>query len=135
MEASDKDNELVRPTSSSSFTIAKDSELVRPTSSFFTIFQYADTKDVALMSLGFVGCVGDGIALPTMMLLMIRVFDAFGNASIHTSSSNPTLVDEIRKVYRSNLHRLMQTFINLIPNTHKGFLINAISQGRLLICA
>ena len=98
-----KDSELFHPTISS-FTMAKDSELVRPTTSSFTIVRYADTMDLAFMSLGFVGCVGDGIVVPIMMLLMIQVFDAFGNASIHTSTSNPALANEIRKVYRSNLH-------------------------------
>ena len=90
---------LKPPKSTNKETILQDNklELVYP-ASFFTIFQYADIKDLALMSLGFVGCVGDGIAMPTMMLIMIGIFDAFGNASTHPLTNNPTLMNEISKV-------------------------------------
>jgi hypothetical protein len=81
-------------------SITRDSELVYSASafSFFIIFQYADIKDLVLMSLGFIGSVGDGIAVPTMMLIMTGVFDAFGHASTHSSTSHTMLMNQINKV-------------------------------------
>ena len=89
---------LKPPKTTNKETILKNNKVKLVYFASFTIFQYADTKDLVLMSLGFVGCVGDGIAVPTMMLIMIGIFDAFGNASTHALTNNPMLMDEIRKV-------------------------------------
>ncbi|GJN36122.1 hypothetical protein PR202_gb24960 [Eleusine coracana subsp. coracana] len=48
---------------------------------FHRLFAFADGADAALMSLGAVGAVANGAALPLMTVLFGRLIDAFGGAA------------------------------------------------------
>ncbi|CAL9191007.1 unnamed protein product [Musa hybrid cultivar] len=48
-------------------------------SSFWTIFMHADATDVMLMTMGFIGAVGDGLSMPTMLYMTSKIFNNFGN--------------------------------------------------------
>ncbi|RLN29684.1 ABC transporter B family member 21 [Panicum miliaceum] len=48
---------------------------------FFRLFAFADGADAALMSLGALGAVANGAALPLMTVLFGRLIDAFGGAA------------------------------------------------------
>ncbi|XP_074557178.1 putative multidrug resistance protein [Curcuma longa] len=69
-------------------------------SSFSTIFMHADAIDVALMTLGFVGAVGDGVTLPVMLYLTSTIFNNFGNGPASVSDFTGT-IDEgaLRLIY------------------------------------
>ncbi|KAG6520211.1 hypothetical protein ZIOFF_017249 [Zingiber officinale] len=60
-------------------------------SSFSTIFMHADAIDVALMTLGFVGAVGDGVTLPLMLYLTSTIFNNFGNGPASVSDFAGTI--------------------------------------------
>ena len=47
--------------------------------SFASVFIHADGVDVALMVLGLVGAMGDGMSTPIMMLIASRVFTDAGS--------------------------------------------------------
>jgi ATP-binding cassette, subfamily B (MDR/TAP), member 1 len=47
-------------------------------SSFMSVFKHADGMDVALMVLGLVGAMGDGMSTPAMLLISSRVTNDFG---------------------------------------------------------
>jgi ATP-binding cassette, subfamily B (MDR/TAP), member 1 len=49
-----------------------------PRSSFLSVFMHADAADVALMLLGLVGAMGDGMSFPATLLLFIRVTNDLG---------------------------------------------------------
>lgn len=50
--------------------------------SFFSLFKYADWKDMFLMTFGFFGAVGDGLSLPIALFICSGLINAFGsNAS------------------------------------------------------
>lgn len=51
-------------------------------SSFGSVFRHADAVDKLLMTLGFVGAVGDGMSMPTMLLLTSKIFNNLGGGSI-----------------------------------------------------
>nr|CAB3463843.1 unnamed protein product [Digitaria exilis] len=48
---------------------------------FYRLFAFADGADAALMSLGALGAVANGAALPLMTVLFGRLIDAFGGAA------------------------------------------------------
>ncbi|XP_018680624.2 putative multidrug resistance protein isoform X1 [Musa acuminata AAA Group] len=48
-------------------------------SSFWTIFMHADTVDRFLMTVGFIGAVGDGVSLPVMFYLTSRIINDLGS--------------------------------------------------------
>jgi ATP-binding cassette subfamily B (MDR/TAP) protein 1 len=47
--------------------------------SFASVFMHADAADVALMVLGLVGAVGDGLSTPVMLLITSRIFNDLGS--------------------------------------------------------
>ena len=51
---------------------------------FYRLFAFADGADAALMSLGALGAVANGAALPLMTVLFGRLIDAFGGAAATT---------------------------------------------------
>ena len=67
--------------------------------SFASVFIHADGVDVALMVLGLVGAMGDGMSTPIMMLIASRVFTDAG--------SGPDRLHQFRsrmnEVYESHL--------------------------------
>ncbi|CAL4970905.1 unnamed protein product [Urochloa decumbens] len=46
---------------------------------FASVFMHADAADVALMVLGLVGAMGDGMSTPVMLLIASRIFNVTGN--------------------------------------------------------
>lgn len=46
--------------------------------SFASVFMHADAADMALMVLGLVGAVGDGLSTPMMLFLANRIFNDIG---------------------------------------------------------
>ncbi|KAK9136548.1 hypothetical protein Sjap_007142 [Stephania japonica] len=55
----------------------KDSEVAK-TVPYHKLFVFADTKDVVLMVIGFIGSLANGMAMPLMTLLIGSLTDAFG---------------------------------------------------------
>ncbi|KAG6472902.1 putative multidrug resistance protein [Zingiber officinale] len=53
--------------------------------SFWSIFRHADRVDKLLMTLGFVGAVGDGVSMPLMLLLTSKIFNNLGGGSTDSS--------------------------------------------------
>ncbi|CAN6168648.1 unnamed protein product [Urochloa humidicola] len=51
--------------------------------SFASVFMHADATDVALMVLGLVGAMGDGMSTPVMLAITSRVFDDTGSGPDH----------------------------------------------------
>nr|CAB3449154.1 unnamed protein product [Digitaria exilis] len=49
-----------------------------PLRSFSKVFMHADAVDVALMLLGLVGAMGDGMSTPVMLLIATRIFNDVG---------------------------------------------------------
>ncbi|CAL4889516.1 unnamed protein product [Urochloa decumbens] len=47
--------------------------------SFASVFMHADAADVALMVLGMVGAMGDGLSTPVMLLITSRIFNDLGS--------------------------------------------------------
>lgn len=47
-------------------------------SSLMSVFMHADAVDVALMLLGLVGAVGDGMSMPVTLLFFIRITNDLG---------------------------------------------------------
>ena len=48
-------------------------------SSFMSVFKHADGVDVALMVLGLLGAMGDGMSTPVMLLITSRIFNDLGS--------------------------------------------------------
>jgi ATP-binding cassette, subfamily B (MDR/TAP), member 1 len=67
--------------------------------SFASVFMHADAVDVALMVLGLVGAMGDGMSTPITMLIASRIFNDVG--------SSPDRLKQFRsrmnEVYESHL--------------------------------
>ena len=47
--------------------------------SFASVLMHADGVDVALMVLGLVGAMGDGLSTPVMLLITSRIFNDLGS--------------------------------------------------------
>ncbi|KAL6634178.1 hypothetical protein ACP70R_026849 [Stipagrostis hirtigluma subsp. patula] len=50
-----------------------------PRSSFMSVFMHADAADVALMLLGLVGAVGEGLATPVRLVIYSRIANDIGS--------------------------------------------------------
>lgn len=61
--------------------------------SYYKLFSLADTADLALMIVGVVAAISNGITLPLSTVLFGEVIDAFG---MHRDT--PTIADEVAKV-------------------------------------
>lgn len=59
---------------------------------FYKLFSFADSRDKVLMTLGTIGAVGSGLALPLMSFLVGELIDAFG------SSQADNMVSRVSKV-------------------------------------
>ncbi|KAF6160744.1 hypothetical protein GIB67_035945 [Kingdonia uniflora] len=60
-------------------------------SSLFSIFMHADTTDMILMTLGFLGSIGDGSGFPLLMFLTSKIMNSVGGgftSDPHTFSHN-----------------------------------------------
>ena len=63
------------------------------------IFMHADAVDILLMTLGFIGALGDGFTRPVVLLVGSRLMNSIGNTSkISASSHNMHLF--LHTIYR-----------------------------------
>lgn len=62
--------------------------------SVLSIFNHADGTDLCLMTLGFIGAVGDGFTLPLTLFVTSRLMNNIGGASL---SSSQIFLDNINK--------------------------------------
>ncbi|KAF7089356.1 hypothetical protein CFC21_092352 [Triticum aestivum] len=68
-------------------------------SSLVSVFMHADAADVALMVLGLVGAIGDGVSTPAMLLITSRIFNDLG--------SGPDLLQEFSSKIDENARNLV----------------------------
>jgi ATP-binding cassette subfamily B (MDR/TAP) protein 1 len=64
-------------------------------STFMSVFVHADAADVALMVLGLVGAIGDGIAAPVMLLIISRIFNDIGRGPDHLLGEFSSKINEV----------------------------------------
>lgn len=60
---------------------------------FYKLFAFADSLDLALMVVGTIGAIGNGMAIPLMTLISGQLIDAFGQ-----NQNNNHLVPLVSKV-------------------------------------
>lgn len=60
---------------------------------FPKLFTFADSADIALMILGSIGAIGNGLCMPLMTLLFGDLIDTFGD-----NQNNSDTVDKVSKV-------------------------------------
>lgn len=65
---------------------------------FYRLFSFADKADIALMLVGSLGALGNGVAMPLMTILFGQLIDSFGE----TLDQNQ-IVDTVSKVLNTSL--------------------------------
>ncbi|EHA8587668.1 putative xenobiotic-transporting ATPase [Cocos nucifera] len=75
--------------------------------SIFQLFTYADIVDRCLMFLGIVGCIGDGMMTPLIMLVLSSMINAYGTAGPLLTSAD---IDKIPNIL-SNVSGLFSAII------------------------
>ncbi|XP_047960660.1 ABC transporter B family member 15-like [Salvia hispanica] len=55
--------------------------------SFKSIFMHADKYDMALMGLGLLGAIGDGVSMPVMLLVTSKLMNSFGTSQLSLSEN------------------------------------------------
>ncbi|KAL1538629.1 ABC transporter B member 15 [Salvia divinorum] len=55
--------------------------------SFKSIFMHADKYDKALMGLGLLGAIGDGVSMPVMLLVTSKLMNSFGASQVSLSEN------------------------------------------------
>jgi ATP-binding cassette subfamily B (MDR/TAP) protein 1 len=74
--------------------------------SFASVFVHADAADVALMVLGLVGAMGDGMSTPVMLAITSRVFDDTGSGPDHLQQFRSKMNEvQIPSLTTSNLRQ------------------------------
>ncbi|KAJ0469496.1 putative ABC transporter type 1, transmembrane domain-containing protein [Helianthus annuus] len=76
--------------------------------SFRSLFMHADGADMLLMTVGFLGAVGEGIGLPAMMFYTSTIMNNIGDSS---SLSSDVFTDKINQV---NLILYIHTYIKFV---------------------
>ncbi|CAI9089469.1 OLC1v1024049C1 [Oldenlandia corymbosa var. corymbosa] len=71
----------------------------RTKGSLASIFREADYIDKLLMFIGFLGAVGDGISLPSIILFSSKILNDFGRATAGSQNSFPTLTSTLLLCY------------------------------------
>ncbi|KAL6888380.1 hypothetical protein ACP4OV_009406 [Aristida adscensionis] len=66
--------------------------------SFASVFMHADAADVALMVLGLVGAVGDGLSTPLVLVICARVFNAAGSGPGHLPQFASKMNENVRNI-------------------------------------
>ncbi|EES06419.2 putative multidrug resistance protein [Sorghum bicolor] len=66
------------------------------TTKFALVFKHADAVDVALMVVGLVGAIGDGMSTPVMLAITSRVFDDAGSGPDHLQQFVPKMNENVR---------------------------------------
>lgn len=55
--------------------------------SFRSIFMHADGYDMALMGMGLLGAIGDGVSMPAMLLVTSKLMNSFGTSQVSLSEN------------------------------------------------
>lgn len=55
--------------------------------SFRSIFMHADGYDMALMGMGLLGAIGDGVSMPAMLLVTSKLMNSFGTSQLSLSEN------------------------------------------------
>ncbi|KAL6888373.1 hypothetical protein ACP4OV_009399 [Aristida adscensionis] len=66
--------------------------------SFASLFAHADAADVALMALGLVGAVGDGLSTAVLFLFCSRIYNDLGNGPDHLQQFTSRMNENARNV-------------------------------------
>ena len=66
--------------------------------SFASVLMHADGVDVALMVLGLVGAMGDGMSTPVMLAITSRVFDDAGSGTDHLQQFSSKINEVGRRI-------------------------------------
>ena len=77
-----------------------------------SIFIHADSVDLWLMALGFLGAVGDGFSTPLVLLITSRLMNNIGSVS-STTSPEYLFLHSINKVVTSIRYFHVYIFFNL----------------------
>jgi ATP-binding cassette, subfamily B (MDR/TAP), member 1 len=64
-----------------------------------SVFTHADAVDVALMALGLVGAVGDGMATPLRLLIASRIANDLGSGPDHLDQFTSRINAVMRRVH------------------------------------
>lgn len=100
---------------------------------FFRLFAFADAADAALMSLGALGAVANGAALPLMTVLFGRLIDAFGGAAATTDVVRRVSGVSLDFVYLAVASAAASFVRKCSPPTHRHRVYIHIPQLLLLI--
>ncbi|CAN6246848.1 unnamed protein product [Urochloa humidicola] len=65
-------------------------------SSFASVFMHADAVDVALMLLGMVGAIGDGMSTPLMLAITSHVYNEAGSGPDHLQQFSSKINENVR---------------------------------------
>ncbi|CAL4889523.1 unnamed protein product [Urochloa decumbens] len=89
---------------------------------FASVFMHADAADVALMVLGLVGAMGDGMSTPVMLLIASRIFNVTGNGPDRLQQFSSKM-NEVRANYTPSFDdiqswTMMKSTIVLLTNPH-----------------
>ncbi|KAL6888376.1 hypothetical protein ACP4OV_009402 [Aristida adscensionis] len=66
--------------------------------SFATVFMHVEAADVALMVLGLVGAVGDGLSTPVLLLLFSRMYNDIGSGPDHVQDFSSRMNESARNL-------------------------------------
>ncbi|CAN6238400.1 unnamed protein product [Urochloa humidicola] len=69
-----------------------------PRPSFMSVFEHADGVDVALMVLGLVGAVGDGMSTPATLLISSRITNEFGRGPVQLHQFTSRINENARNI-------------------------------------
>lgn len=65
--------------------------------SFRSVFMHADSADMLLMTLGFLGAICDGVSMPVMLIVTSKLMNNLGGNDSSNSTDNFT--HHINEVY------------------------------------
>ncbi|CAN6230651.1 unnamed protein product [Urochloa humidicola] len=65
---------------------------------FASVFMHADAADVALMVLGLVGAMGDGMSTPVMLLIASRIFNVTGSGPDRLQQFSSKMIENARNL-------------------------------------
>jgi hypothetical protein len=80
--------------------------------SFASVFMHADAADIALMVLGLVGAVGDGLSTPMMLFLANRIFNDIGTGPDRLLQFTSKMNEVVFSLTCNNPSKLSQCDVN-----------------------
>jgi ATP-binding cassette, subfamily B (MDR/TAP), member 1 len=90
-------------------------------SSFTSVFMHADAVDVALMLLGLVGAMGDGMSTPVMLLMSSSFTNDFGRGPADLVQEFSSRINAVRTgAYSSGSSKITVKLFSLPRATYKS---------------